>query len=144
MHACRDLKVIERYSTLLKDKVILLPTSNDLSAGFAYYLCEIVVPELLKCQDQPPGNDALRSILDPFVQGMVQTENSILLKKIDQDVFEAIAQELETVPFSSLDVISMAETIFTLGMCILPPFFFVLPHVLACFLDTRKLSAYTL
>lgn len=128
--------MIDTYSTLLKDEVILLPTSNDLGAGFAYYLCEIIVPELQKCLDQPPGNDALRSILDPFVQGMVQTENSILLKKIDQDVFEAIAQQIETVPFTSLDVISMAETIFTLGMCILRPL------VLTCFLDRRKLSAY--
>ena len=129
---CRDLEVVETYSSVLKDDVILLPTANDLGAGFAYYLCEIVVPELEKCRDQPPSHDALVTILDPFVQGLVQTENKILLKKMREDIFDAIAEHVDTVPFTSLDIMAMAEDLFSLGMSILV--FFVNLW--------RKLSAY--
>ena len=111
----RDLELIETYSTVLKDDVILLPTANDLGAGFAYYLCEIVVPELGRCQDRSPSNDALVAILDPFVQGLAETKNTILLKKMRNDIFHEIPEHLDTVPFSSLDIMAMAEHLFTLG-----------------------------
>jgi len=115
--------VVDTYSSIFKDEVILLPTANDLGAGFAYYVCEIVVPELRQCQDQPPSHDALVAILDPFVQGLVRTENKILLKKMREDIFDAIAEHADTVPFTSLDTMAMAEELFSLGMSVLLFFF---------------------
>lgn len=115
--ACRNLAIIRDYSTLLKDEVILLPTANDLSSGFAYYLCDVAVPEIEKFHDMPPTSDALVSLLDPFVHGLIHTRNKILLKKLYGDVFVPIVENIKAKSgvFTHLDGKTMAEQLFDIG-----------------------------
>ena len=117
---CRDVDIIEEYSNLWKDKVLLLPTPNDLGAGLAYHLCDVVVAELVKMEDNARGaqHDALMAILSPFIDCISQTRNKILIKKIHAGVFTEVAQSVEsrTCPFTSLDTKELAELLFSVGM----------------------------
>eukprot|EP00204_Picochlorum_oklahomense_P002303 CAMPEP_0118798142 /NCGR_PEP_ID=MMETSP1161-20130426/567_1 /TAXON_ID=249345 /ORGANISM="Picochlorum oklahomensis, Strain CCMP2329" /LENGTH=388 /DNA_ID=CAMNT_0006725463 /DNA_START=2179 /DNA_END=3345 /DNA_ORIENTATION=- len=65
-----------------------------------------------------PSYDALRAVLDPFIEGLRASENKVLLKKIYSDVFAEIAQRVESnaEPFGSMwDVQSLAQELFSLG-----------------------------
>lgn len=99
--------------------MLLLPTPNDLGAGLAYHLCDVVVTELVKREDSARGvdHDALMAILSPFVECLSQTRNKILIKKIHAGVFTEVAQSVEsrTCPFTSLDTKELAQLLFSVG-----------------------------
>lgn len=118
---CRNVDLIRSYSTVWKDTVVLLPYANDLGVGLAYHVCSVVVSELEKMVEAGarPSHDALRAVLDPFIEGLRASQNKVLLKKIYSDVFAEIAQRVESnaEPFGSMcDVQSLAQELFSLGM----------------------------
>lgn len=120
--SCRDIELIRSYSTVWKDTVVLLPYANDLGVGLSYHVCSVVVSELEKMVEAGarPSHDALRAVLDPFVEGLRASQNKVLLKKIYSDVFAEIAQRAESnaeLFGSSCDVQSLAQELFSLGMC---------------------------
>ncbi|KAI8113586.1 hypothetical protein M9435_003584 [Picochlorum sp. BPE23] len=115
-----NVDLIRSYSTVWKDTVVLLPYANDLGVGLAYHVCSVVVSELEKMVEAGarPSHDALRAVLDPFIEGLRASENKVLLKKIYSDVFAEIAQRVESnaEPFGSMcDVQSLAQELFSLG-----------------------------
>ena len=118
-----DPDVVERYCVVLEDDVLAMPTANDLGAGFAYFVCDIAVEEMVKAGEASgAGKRQLKgrtvvALLQPFIEGMVATKNKILLTRLYTGVFAEVARNAaeRAKPFDSVDVVGLAEDLFARG-----------------------------
>lgn len=116
-------EVVDQYCSVLRDEVLLMPTANDLGAGFAYFVCDIAVEEMVKMGEASgSGKRGLKgktvvALLQPFVEGLVATKNKILLTRLYSGVFLEIARNVseQVKPFDAVDALQLAEELFARG-----------------------------
>lgn len=115
-----DPLVVEQYCAVVRDDVLMMPTANDLGAGFAYFICDIAVEELTKIGEvgkKRIKGDTVDALLQPFVEGLMSTKNKVLLTRLYNEVFAEVARNIDACvhPFDALNAASMAEDLFARG-----------------------------
>ncbi len=118
-----DPDAVEEYCAVLHDDVLAMPTANDLGAGFAYFVCDIAVEEMVKAGEASgSGKRQLKgktvvALLQPFIEGMVATKNKILLTRLYSGVFTEVARNMteRVKPFDAVDGMGLAEDLFARG-----------------------------
>lgn len=118
-----DPEVVEEYCAVLRDDVLLMPTANDLGAGFAYFVCDIAVEEMVKAGEAAGAGkkrltgETVVALLQPFLEGMVATKNKLLLKRLYSGVFSEVARHVDEqlTPFDAVDSVAFAEELFERG-----------------------------
>lgn len=116
-------EVVEQYCGVLQEDVLSMPTANDLGAGFAYFVCDIAVEEMIKAGEAAgTGKRQLKgktvvALLQPFIEGLVATKNKILLTRLFSGVFLEVARNVaeQVKPFDSVDGVGLAEDLFARG-----------------------------
>jgi ribosomal RNA-processing protein 1 len=124
-HAKWDPAVVSQFMSVLRDDVILMPTANDLGAGFAYFVCDIAVEEMVKAAEAAGAGkrrlagETVLALLEPFVEGLVATKNKVLLMRLYSAVFSEVARHVDeqVTPFDSVDGVGFAEALFERGAC---------------------------
>lgn len=90
----------------------------------AYHVIDLLLPELTRVVGEAgkgafPSKKTLETLLDPFCAAAATTKDAVLIRRLYQGLWEAMAEEVKEPqtanPLKNLDAHALADKLFELG-----------------------------
>lgn len=119
----REKELVEEFSDFWRDQV-LLPGDTLAASGVAYHVIDLLLPELTRViaeagKGSSPSKKTLTALLDPFCAAAASTKDAVMIRRLYQGLWEAMAEEIKEPqaanPLKHLDAQALADKLFELG-----------------------------